>query len=1031
MANHLIIGLGGTGGQILCGLRKRIYAETGNKEINGTTNIDYLYVDSSEDDLNNRSNWTYMGEALHLAPAQKVSIHGMQAGVLERLNAYPGIASFLNERDRVLLQNDQVMSIISAGIGGQRRRFGRMLIANNISTNDMDASFVSRLRDKILSLIAQGEGSLDFHVCAGLAGGTGSGSIVDVVAQIKKITAPMGNQFRLFLYLYIPEVLVPERHNAGFYHANGYAALCELNAMSLGNIYHPTDVSGDTDYQTNKVARILKNTDAFTKAYLFSNFNEENKVLPKEQKLPEAVADFLFQKTVVPGIMGANGAMGRLESAENDGNAPEKDLTGENVHSREFMSFGIKRIEYPETEITEYGSYKFAEQASKQLTYNLWVDGKGYSTCSIDEVGQGYKMIFQDNQEKEYERLKLANRYVTLQTPIREIKGVTDNWQDFYSYWETITQFFGEEATEDSDKRGWIASFDKSCEMEFNSNFRASGVKKFFETQRSENNGYASWIKRHIETMLFNEWQAGTKSLLEIEKYVTTLQSLNVDRQLAFEDKVAALNKYMEQETLPKIENVINDWNNIGWLRDAITGASRKIFDQYKSLKSELYTIRTEIEAYSYARSLLAAVGQQLGMLLKSINDFKESLGIVLKRVNDAAEEKCKTESIASSQEAKVLDKKYNPAQIRELFSNLTIDPELQKSNAQEIRDTLAQFVGDSERSFAQLSQNIGDLDTLAHSIIQTSQRNAKKAMNDLAEKDATLKMLKVNILEKIKQTYPTEEQLRAYIREIVQQSRCFMQFDSAEMGKVSPGQGATGMRRIVQLCLPEYNDPSNFRDRFIQYFKEECPGFAPGSDVAVNHRESQMVVVTASFSYPLRYIQNLRFLENKYKGLIHGQQGELNKVLLHTESFVNDLPELFEANSADRRSKLLPYAIILHSLNLAEEKTDPETGATRKAIAMGSGFSRTWLYIGKNMEDSTQMMVEDAVMAKKITDYVDDILNTNYKMNSEREALRTKIEETVCGEILPLCKNNDLDPLFVEYRSAAEKLFETKLVNR
>lgn len=142
MANHLIIGLGGTGGQILSGLRKRIYAETGKKDISGTTNVDYLYVDSSEDDLNNRSDWTYMGEALHLAPAQKVSIHGMQGGVLERLNAYPGIASFLNEKDRVLLRNDQVMSIISAGIGGQRRRFGRMLIANNISTNDMDASFV-------------------------------------------------------------------------------------------------------------------------------------------------------------------------------------------------------------------------------------------------------------------------------------------------------------------------------------------------------------------------------------------------------------------------------------------------------------------------------------------------------------------------------------------------------------------------------------------------------------------------------------------------------------------------------------------------------------------------------------------------------------------------------------------------------------------------------------------------------------------------------------------------------------------------
>ena len=42
MANHLIIGLGGTGSKILCGLRKRIYAETKKKDITGETNLEYL-----------------------------------------------------------------------------------------------------------------------------------------------------------------------------------------------------------------------------------------------------------------------------------------------------------------------------------------------------------------------------------------------------------------------------------------------------------------------------------------------------------------------------------------------------------------------------------------------------------------------------------------------------------------------------------------------------------------------------------------------------------------------------------------------------------------------------------------------------------------------------------------------------------------------------------------------------------------------------------------------------------------------------
>ena len=82
-------------------------------------------------------------------------------------------------------------------------------------------------------------------------------------------------------------------------------------------------------------------------------------------------------------------------------------------------------------------------------------------------------------------------------------------------------------------------------------------------------------------------------------------------------------------------------------------------------------------------------------------------------------------------------------------------------------------------------------------------------------------------------------------------------------------------------------------------------------------------------------------------------------------------------------------------------------------------------------MEESTNMLTDDTVLARNIQELVDGILGTDYKLNAEREALRTRIEETVCAEILPLCNNNDLNPLFIEYRNAAEKLFETKLINR
>ena len=69
MANHLIIGLGGTGGKVLRELRKRVYEEfRGNDPGNGVF-LDYVYVDSSPSDLDDRTGWSVLGKSVHLGTA--------------------------------------------------------------------------------------------------------------------------------------------------------------------------------------------------------------------------------------------------------------------------------------------------------------------------------------------------------------------------------------------------------------------------------------------------------------------------------------------------------------------------------------------------------------------------------------------------------------------------------------------------------------------------------------------------------------------------------------------------------------------------------------------------------------------------------------------------------------------------------------------------------------------------------------------------------------------------------------------------
>lgn len=424
-------------------------------------------------------------------------------------------------------------------------------------------------------------------------------------------------------------------------------------------------------------------------------------------------------------------------------------------------------------------------------------------------------------------------------------------------------------------------------------------------------------------------------------------------------------------------------------------------------------------------------INEQLGMMLKGMTDFNTSLNEVLKGVVLSAQNKCKIKSDAALGEAEVLDKKYNPEEIRQIAKSFVIDKDKQKACAKDVRETLVKPLGEDMRTFASLNDSLGSHDEMTRSILNVCENHAKTDLTDLGNKDESLKILDVNILDKIRQEYPTDEALENYVRKLIEQATCFMQFDSAEMGKVIAGQPALGMNRMVQLCLPTNSKNSKFREKFIGIFAQQCPGFNPETDVALNDKSHQMVIVSASFSMPLRYINNLKYMEQKYQELTHGPQAELNKVLLHTESFSNPLPELFEASNADKRARLLPYSIILHSLGILEDKTDPETGATFKAFSTGSGFSRKWVRVGKQMEETTNLLVRDAVQAKLVTDFVDNLLATEYKLNSKKAELRTAIENSVCDTILPLCGNNDIDPLFVEYRIAAEKMFAERLADK
>ena len=174
--NHLIVGLGGTGGKIIRSFRKAILQNFRKTSPDGV-NVEYLYVDSDDRDMGlDDPKWKILGESVQLTDKGQLKIKSADLrGCLANLSNYPPLEPWLGSSDD---WKDVLGGIADTTIGGQRRRVGRFLFARGVQ------EFNRKIQRLVQDLQAKGGTQTTFHVICGLAGGTGSGSVIDAIAQI-------------------------------------------------------------------------------------------------------------------------------------------------------------------------------------------------------------------------------------------------------------------------------------------------------------------------------------------------------------------------------------------------------------------------------------------------------------------------------------------------------------------------------------------------------------------------------------------------------------------------------------------------------------------------------------------------------------------------------------------------------------------------------------------------------------------------------------------------------------------------------
>jgi hypothetical protein len=377
MINHLFIGLGGQGGNSLGELRKVIANRPGDVRTLEEKGFkkDFLYIDSSDDVTETRKTWTHFGVNLSLDPDSFLYLKDDGEEINARAMAQlPDVAPWIGDPSRL----DEFLMGTQGIVGAnQRRRLGRLLFARNA-----DRIRKAVCEDKITPMLGTSN-SCAIHIFASLAGGTGSGGIVDLVTMLRTEfpNAATKGGFPIFLYLYVTD---RDFQNAkvGCFHENQSSALRDLNALACG-IYKPNMLGSAIN------GTPFSGSQPFTQILLSSDLNGKNQRLSLEQQ-HQIFAEAAFE---------------RIYSYTTGNLTPEqrKALTGEDIiaafpgepakiplRSYRFGSSGMRRWEVPIDEVRELLASDILTSSLNTLLFRNWNSTLGAAGEKLRSNIQGY-----------------------------------------------------------------------------------------------------------------------------------------------------------------------------------------------------------------------------------------------------------------------------------------------------------------------------------------------------------------------------------------------------------------------------------------------------------------------------------------------------------------------------------------------------------------------------------------------------------------------------------------------------------------
>ncbi|MBP3833519.1 MAG: DUF4339 domain-containing protein [Bacteroidaceae bacterium] len=894
--NHILVGLGGTGGKILRAFKMRLFEEFPVQEDRVKQPVALLYVDSTEEmmpqDGRARPDFRVMGQDASFTRNEFLNIKAVDVEqILDHINNYPSVKGIVNN---VTAVKSAIGSLGQAA--GQKRRAGRLLFAANA------IGFVNSLKDAYARCekVSGDAGKVNIYIFAGLSGGTGSGAIVDAIIQSRK-TFP---DAKISVFAMIPEMNLPKSDmDQGRYYQNGYAAMNELNALQSGRWY-PQDVTGIGEAQLYN-DRVKGVADGLT---IYSNVNENGLTINSLQELPKIVSDYIFARVFyINEEDQVNSDIIRAYNFENmDDFALEFDETANPdaagripvARTKKINSFGIKRVMYPELRVLKHITYTVGESVLYQFKYNNWRENQGFVN---EERNKDYRKEYLNNDNLQKWALDLSH----LTYDLKVLESDSD-YPRFNEYWHDKAVGYAQEAKKADNP---LNELDNIMSEFYTHHFREEGVEEFFLGKERAIPEIAREIRHRVEAELFEKWKIGDVSIVELQKVSKLLL-----------EKATEIRSDMETQTKEEKDNYdaidddrtanISEWSRLGILQRMV-GVGARRYAEHQEILTDYYTSKTQLVALEFAKKLAARVYVELGKMDADISSFGQ-------KINDAIDE---TERLVTAQRKVnkgLEDMKGAIIEVSEdeTMSEFEVDLKVDKVDmpnmARQIRESIlpeGDFV-----NFGRLTSEIS-IDKIKDAFDIKLSEIVKAKHSEKADSDK--KVLGLNILTQLQQKLKTDDDIKAFATKIVNQSGVYLKLNNDQMqlhlrnneGNLSPTNPASINKKTILVSIPSPDDNEGlkrFADKLEDAFKNSFNQSTARTTIVVNKkspRKDELSIITVAYCFPMRAIDWMKTYKERYERFLHTGNPATdvaNAILLHSEGDGSQHPSIFSIDNAE-----------------------------------------------------------------------------------------------------------------------------------